>query len=349
MATCTPATVWWAEAVRAACRGEAVPPVPAPLRDAVAEFAARHRLEPLLAGWGVSEGGAPAYWHAVARGETALREGLRLWQALEDAGVPALPMRGPFAGHRWYGDAGRRWFTDVDVLVPRPLLDRARAVSADLGYTRRQPRVPYAFYRAVHLHYPLQLRARSLLLDLHWAVDHPFAAQRIDFPSLFATSSVVDIRGLRWRVASPAREALLQVAHLHKECGACPDDPSAAWALAAQSGQLLGLLDLALQVQGVAAQDWGLGDTWAGWLNAARQPVPWAELPRPARAPSRLEALGGFRWQRLAEARAYLRPPPGVPGRWRHRVRAAWHLGSAGLVAVGCLAAGRVRPMEKNP
>ena len=348
-------TAWWAEAVRACLRNEPIAAAPATSPQELADFAARHRLEPLLFLWGVYPAGRAAYLHSLARGETALREGMRLVGALEEAAIPVLPMRGPFAGHRWYGDAGARWFTDLDVLVPPRQVARARAVAAALGYEARQPTMPDAFYRAVHLHYPLRQRERGLLLDLHWAVDHPFVRHRIGYDELFASSFLTDVGSFRWRVPASSHELLLQVAHLEKECGTPGPSSEARWARAAEAGQLLGLLDLALMVSRSAAgtlaemestaERWGLAPTASAWINAARHPAAWRETVRPAATVSGWEASGGFRRTRLAEAWHYLIPPPdlGWWARTKHRLCAGLHLGAAGAVAAGCLLTARLR------
>lgn len=353
MSQISPATQWWADAVVAVCRGQGAPVIPKALQREAADFAARHRLEPLLFAWGVSEAGHDAYLHSLARGETALREALRTVQALEEVGIPALPMRGPFAGQRWHGDVGCRWFTDVDVLVPRPALVRAREVMGRLGYQPRQPGVPDAFYRAVHLHYPLIQPERGLLLDLHWAVDHPFVPHRIAYEELFAHAQVTDVGDARWRVPALAHEVIVQVAHLEKECvepGASP------WARAAAAGQVLGLLDLALMLARLdrdptsphltaIAERWGLRDAVVYWCAGARAPEPWRDAPRGSTFVSTLETAGGFRWRRLAEARRFLVPPGGLSQgeRLAHRMRAAWRLGSTGAVAAACLVVGKLR------
>lgn len=348
-------TAWWAEAVRTCLCNEPMATPPLTCGQDVATFAARHRLEPLLYLWGIYPPGRAAYLHSLARGETALREGLRLLDALEEAAIPVLPMRGPFAGQRWYGDAGARWFTDLDVLVPPRQVARARAVAAALGYAARQPAMPDAFYRAVHLHYPLCQRERGLLLDLHWAVDHPFVRHRIGYDEIFAASCLIGVGSYRWRVPAPAHEILLQVAHLEKECGTPGTGPEERWARAAEAGQLLGLLDLALMVSrsGAAtltelestAERWGLAPTAAAWINAARHPVAWRETARPAATVSGWEASGGFRRTRLAEAWLYLIPPPGWGGwaRTKYRLGAGLHLVVAGVVATACLLLARLR------
>ena len=240
----------------------------------------------------------------------------------------------------------------ISHLVEPRQVEVIRVVVAEV---KRSPELADAFYRAVHLHYPLRQRERGLLLDLHWAVDHPFVRHRIGYDELFASSFLTDVGSFRWRVPASSHELLLQVAHLEKECGTPGPSSEARWARAAEAGQLLGLLDLALMVSRSAAgtlaemestaERWGLAPTASAWINAARHPAAWRETVRPAATVSGWEASGGFRRTRLAEAWHYLIPPPdrGWWARTKHRLCAGLHLGAAGAVAAGCLLTARLR------
>jgi hypothetical protein len=65
---------------------------------------------------------------------------VRLLAALEQAGVRALPLKGPLLGERLHGDAGARISADVDVLVALVDLRRAEEVLCGLGYRVQPPR-----------------------------------------------------------------------------------------------------------------------------------------------------------------------------------------------------------------
>lgn len=342
---------WWFSAIRACAVGEPPPRMPEEEAAAILCFARTQRLEPLLALWGGGSA-SPAYWSALARGEFALQEGLRVWKALEEAGIPVLPMRGPFSALRWHGDAGARWFTDVDILVPVASRSEACSCLGPLGYHRREARLPDAYYHRVHLHYPLQCPERGVLLDLHWSVDHPFVTHRINYADLFDSSSVVAVGPHRWRVPSPVHELLLQVAHLRKECGQVRSAVQ-AWSRAIEVRQMPGLVDLVLMARQYAGVDWermagawGLLEIAQPWMEAALQPPLKVECVGPESVHfSRWESLGAFRFARWADLRAYFAPPARAswPARWKHRISAACHVGTAGAVAAACLVAGRLR------
>src|SRR5690349_17810454 len=86
-----------------------------------------HGLRPMAHRHLASQSGNPprdvlvTLWAAqemCARKNAALTcELARVVNALEDAGVPALPYKGPLLAHALYGDVALREFGDLDILV----------------------------------------------------------------------------------------------------------------------------------------------------------------------------------------------------------------------------------------
>ncbi len=58
----------------------------------------------------------------------------RITVALDDSGIPSLPMKGPALSAWLYADWTRRVFVDLDVLVDRENIDRAMAVMESIGF-----------------------------------------------------------------------------------------------------------------------------------------------------------------------------------------------------------------------
>jgi hypothetical protein len=73
------------------------------------------------------------------RGIAASAETVRVLSVLRNGDVPALPLKGPVLASQAYGDTGARDYGDVDVLVARSDLARARATLHADGYV---PTVP---------------------------------------------------------------------------------------------------------------------------------------------------------------------------------------------------------------
>jgi hypothetical protein len=91
---------------------EACPSAPAPLRDRMRTWRARHQAE--------------ALW---------LQSGLlEVTQCLTRAGVRAVSFKGPALAHHLHGDMTLRECVDLDLMVPEPQLPAASEALAGLGY-----------------------------------------------------------------------------------------------------------------------------------------------------------------------------------------------------------------------
>lgn len=98
--------------------------------------------------------------------DTTLR---RIVQALEDSGIPALPLKGTMLADRVHGDPGLRPTTDVDVLVPRAHIGAAVETLRALGYAA--PEDPVWIQGLPELHYTfLDSGAVPIRAELHWRV-----------------------------------------------------------------------------------------------------------------------------------------------------------------------------------
>jgi Uncharacterised nucleotidyltransferase len=103
--------------------------------------------------------------HAMALDAT-LRQVVK---ALEDSGIPALPIKGTTLADRVYGDTGLRPTMDVDVLVPPAQVGEAVEVLRALGYAA--PEDPPWTGGLPELHYTFESGgAVPARIELHWRV-----------------------------------------------------------------------------------------------------------------------------------------------------------------------------------
>lgn len=353
-------------ALAAGLRGEALPVLPADVREEVVSAVERHRLQGLFFAWGSDESAWRLdYLGGVARAERWLREAHRLAGLLEVEGIPCLVLRGPLAALRWHGDPAVRVFSDLDLLVPESLRQRAYAVLAAAGYVDQAPARPRRYFETVHYHYALQQAEGGVRCDLHWAVDHPFRRLQVPYEQLFAASTWQNAGGRTWRVAAPEHDLLLAALHVAKEWRQSVvdqgEDPlAAAW----WTGDLARWVDLA-RMQVVLAGAYRPEAV----VSLAREAGAGLEVERVLQAASCLQDTAGplrfdqprprlvedfpwNRWQRQWRGCLhFVRPPSGLsaPARVAHRVRAAWRLGSSGTVAAACLLAEKFRPARRSP
>ena len=96
---------------------------------------------------------------------------IRVIAALQRAGIPAVPFKGPALAQRLYGNIAAREFVDLDVFVPLSELARARCILADIGYEADAPvaRLESSQFLKSECEYILQDRNGNVI-ELHWDI-----------------------------------------------------------------------------------------------------------------------------------------------------------------------------------
>lgn len=94
---------------------------------------------------------------------------------LDDEQIAVIPIKGPLLARAAYGDLASRRFADLDLVVHRRDLDRARAVLAQRGY---QPAIalPHdaeAALLGADYHIALVAPEHGTAVELHWALIRP--------------------------------------------------------------------------------------------------------------------------------------------------------------------------------
>ncbi len=253
--------------------------------------------------------------------------------ALQQAGIAAVPLKGPLLAARIYPRPLVRRSTDVDVLVAPAQLDAALAVLAQLDY--RLADSAETAHHLRHHHHVILHRSASPPLELHWAALHALGTH-IETADLLQDGAV-----------EPHAELVYLAAH-----AASHDFERPLW-----------LIDLAAfarahpQLQparlDAIAQRWHLA---RAWRQAQQQLV---ALLGPAALPWPVPALD---WQDALVARgqdAYMRLPRKTARRFAVHVaclvgrcdnpwRAGWLGQFAALRAVGDLAERRGLPVPRG-
>jgi hypothetical protein len=133
-------------------------------------------------------------WAATARWSLAERELSRLVGALEEAGVPAVVVKGP-AVAAYYPEPALRTFGDLDLLVLMEQLGPAEAALNGLGYYCSKPG-EWALDHHFHLP-PMASDGDILTVDLHWRLDDPERVGCLPTADLWARSETWLIQGSR--------------------------------------------------------------------------------------------------------------------------------------------------------
>jgi hypothetical protein len=140
---------------------------------------------------------------------------IHILNCLEQAGVEALPYKGPALAEFLYGDLAQRDFSDLDVLVPPEDLDRAHTALATIGY---------------HAHFELAGKQQQSfvregcectydgpagrnLLELQWQLAPRYFSVDFDMPAIFARATSASVAGRQVRIF--AAEDLLLALSVH--------------------------------------------------------------------------------------------------------------------------------------
>lgn len=103
---------------------------------------------------------------------------------LEDHGIPCVPYKGPLLAQSLYGSLAFRAFDDIDLLIRRADLARAKPLLMAAGYEpyyHLEPDLEAAMVRS-HLQYHLIFVHASPehLLEVHWKTDPAFPVEQDD-------------------------------------------------------------------------------------------------------------------------------------------------------------------------
>ena len=122
----------------------------------------------------------------------------RILRVLSDAGLAAMPCKGPVVALMAYGDIAFRSFCDLDILVARQDLERARHLLASLGYHEN-----VAFNAQQERDYlknecALQLRNDQLghIVELHWRFSERNASVDLPVASFWRRAQTLQIAGI---------------------------------------------------------------------------------------------------------------------------------------------------------
>ncbi len=133
---------------------------------------------------------------------------LKVLRHLQDNGVCAVPYRGPLLAEVVYGDLSLRTFQDLDVLVQRKDVARAKDALVSMGYQLVVPkRLPAAGHLTYEHAYGFWHAGSGLSLELQWEVAERYFGFRVD-PQVWDRLEVVRFMG-RQVVGLPAEDLLL--------------------------------------------------------------------------------------------------------------------------------------------
>ncbi len=224
-------TTWILDALRAWLRRGADPVAgPAGLSaERLGDRLERNRLLPLFqqlpitfpmtAGWDHFHARmADAYRRSLLQALRQLQSGTRLMEALRQAGIPSLAVRGPFLAAAVYGDPAARIGADIDILVPRGARRRAWQVCRTMDFRSLDWECPLWPLDAHRIHWRIQRSDEPVVCELHWAVEPVYGVMTLRYDALFDRPSRLNKSGFEWYQPGPDRMLVLLCLHTGRHC-----------------------------------------------------------------------------------------------------------------------------------
>ena len=145
---------------------------------------------------------------------------IRALQVLQEAGVPAVPFKGPVLAATAYGEIGLRSFRDLDFLVREEDAERALEALRAIGYRSEANRFTPAQARAERRYSGQDLmiqRDSRIAIEPHWAFGPRTWALDLDYAALWQRLRRRKFRGAEILMLSPEDTVLLLAIHGSKE------------------------------------------------------------------------------------------------------------------------------------
>ncbi len=208
------ATLFWSIG-----RNHSLPPAfSAKIGSALLAEIRRHRLSPFFYLQIMRQGGQktlPSPWLELLKHDycfslqKSLRqehEALLVLQALAAAGIEVILLKGADLHLRLYDDPAIRPMADLDLMIPRAALAKARAALGRLGYglspDSLDPRPGFREHFRAGLHFK-KTKEASLMVDLHWQIEAVANFYRLPYASLRRQALPMDYQGVPVKVLSP--------------------------------------------------------------------------------------------------------------------------------------------------
>lgn len=137
------------------------------------------------------------YFENVARNTVLTAELCNLIGLLANAAIEAIPYKGPVLSLFAYGNLGLRRFVDLDVIVKKTDVLKARDILLSKGYTPSKSLSLTQQELLLRTQHNMQFSRdnRQLILELHWEVAPHLFASAVSGDKLWQNLTTIDING----------------------------------------------------------------------------------------------------------------------------------------------------------
>ncbi|MHC1688632.1 MAG: nucleotidyltransferase family protein [Methanothrix sp.] len=155
------------------------------------------------------------YMQNAARNMKMTGELLRILDALKEAGIKAVPLKGPVLAQQVYGDVALRQFSDLDIMVVPVDVETALGIIQTRGYkcehelslSKRR-----SLQKTVHHHYLLN-RESGIVIELHWTIAPSYYGLKADAALILNRAKQASVMGKDLNIISQEDTLMLLCQH----------------------------------------------------------------------------------------------------------------------------------------
>ncbi|MFK7846550.1 MAG: nucleotidyltransferase family protein [Rhodothermales bacterium] len=192
----------------------------------VLRFISRHRIAPLLYYFLSNnpeihvpeEISARLKKHASEQAVTNLfqtQELIRVLALFEDAGLEAMPFKGPALGHYLYNNLGIRPFGDLDILIRKEAFPQIKTILMANGYNPYRTFTPEkeAAFIDTQMGFEFVREDEQSVIEVHWSFLNTVHAFKLSEEDVWRDRTQLDLSGKEVDIFSPAHLLVYLCAH----------------------------------------------------------------------------------------------------------------------------------------
>lgn len=147
----------------------------------------------------------------TVRNKCIYRELGKISTALQEKGIPFIPLKGAFLADKVYGSLGERVVGDLDLLVLKESMPQVIAISEKLNYKNTKPVVLDVILKQSQHLPPFSNRMIGLEIEWHWHIVSPTAHNAIPVDGLWLRAMPTSVANIAAHTLSP-EDLILHIA-----------------------------------------------------------------------------------------------------------------------------------------
>lgn len=143
--------------------------------------------------------------------DSVYREGLySLTQCLTQNGIEHISLKGPLFSEMYYKSFGKRVCGDIDLLINKSDILRAKNILVDAGYDVDET----LFEKSIMYHYHFEAKKENITYEIHWNIDY---GKNDYWDYLFRNSYFVQLNDTEVRILNHEGQFLLFIVSISKD------------------------------------------------------------------------------------------------------------------------------------